>query len=462
MSTRHKHLALILSMCLVAMASAPLSAHADVFKKMKKKARQAASSVSAAGSAVQDASEKTAHRVGEVAHDKGTTIGKQIKSAAGSTTHELIENGKVVGHVVIQSGRIVGHEIVENGKVVASETESDGKYIVKQGKIVGREVVVDGKLVGEEIIKDGKVVGHNVVAGGEYVIKAGEIVFDGFSNQWCKTMMSAVKAGLKVKIPAVPGLPGLPDFDDMLADMTKASARQMKGLTGGKKGQMLDQVAKTMKQNANAIPELKQIVAVANKKRKEVADLFSPNVFCELSDEAFDKKLTELDLMPAGLKKKLGFFDGGFFIKDAAAASGKHFYYAYNQSNALAGVAGGVLTTSIITDFRGHGGRYVTLGPQLVSNIGVSAGFGPTYFPSVSAGDLEGWGWSVGISGGPPSKIVSGAVEVAMDQNFKKFQGFGTSGSIGLGVIPGDVAVSNTYTWKLKAERGSLYRKIGK
>jgi hypothetical protein len=64
--------------------------------------------------------------------------------------------------------------------------------------------------------------------------------------------------------------------------------------------------------------------------------------------------------------------------------------------------------------------------------------------------DFKGWGWGVGVSGGPPSKIVSGGVDVAFDEELKKFQGFGISGAIGLGVIPGDISVSADHAWKLK------------
>jgi hypothetical protein len=116
------------------------------------------------------------HKVGEEAHDAGTSLGKEVSKTGDTATHEIVKDGKVVGHAVVKGGRIVEEKTVQGGKVVATEAVKGGQLIVKDGKIVGRDVVVDGKVVGTEVIKDGKVVGHTVVAGGEYIVKDGQIM----------------------------------------------------------------------------------------------------------------------------------------------------------------------------------------------------------------------------------------------------------------------------------------------
>ncbi len=427
----------------------PAPAAAGLLKKIKKQGRKAAGKVAGPG-------EKVTDRIGDAAHDDGIAIGKQVSKSGGRITRDLTRKGRTIGRVVIEGGRIVETETVEGGRVIARETEAGGKFIVSGSAIVGREIVVAGRTVGQSVIRGGRVVGHTAIQGSGYVVRAGEIVLDGLTRNVCRKVAGAVTSGSKIDLPAVPGVPGLPDFESLVAEMAKNSAREMTKLSGDRRGKIIRGAADAIGEHAGAVPGLKNMAKTIDAKRKEVAALFAPDVFCNASVAEFERRLTAIGLAPdlaGALKKKAGLLDdllqGRLLVKQAQAKGGRHFFYAYNFSAAAAGGSGGVMTLSIILDFRGHGGAYATLGPQVVSNVTAGVSMGPTYFTSVSVDDLEGWGWSIAISGGPPTKVLSGSVDIAMDETFRKFQGFGTSGAVGLGVIPGDVAFARTRTWKM-------------
>ena len=104
---------------------------------------------------------------------------------------------------------------------------------------------------------------------------------------------------------------------------------------------------------------------------------------------------------------------------------------------------------TFVTDYRGSGGLYISLSPQYITNYSAGVAFGVQFFPLANMSEFPGWGWGIGISGGPPSKAVGGGVNVAISQNFDKFQGFGFSASLGAGVIPGDIGISASHAWEL-------------
>lgn len=54
------------------------------------------------------------------------------------------------------------------------------------------------------------------------------------------------------------------------------------------------------------------------------------------------------------------------------------------------------------------------------------------------------------MSADPPSKIVSGAVDVMLNETVKQSQGFGFGPGVGVGVSPVDEAFSYTHSWKYK------------
>ena len=393
--------------------------------------------------------DKTAHKVGDTVVDSSEKIGKEVSKSGDTVTREVVKNGKVVGRVVIKGGKIVATQTVEAGKVVATKTVEGGKFIVKGGEIVGREIVVGGKVVGSEVIKGGKVVGHTVVEAGKYVVKAGEFVLNGLTAEVCKATMAALKGATKIKLPAVPGMPGLPNFEKVMSDLV-AKTNAKKGLfkNAGKKNEVLNLAANGINASKEVIGEMKRLEAQMKSTAGKVKDLFSESNFCTASPSSIDKKLADLGLRPS-FARKSAFLDNGFFIREAQAAT-DHFFMAYNLSASAAYGVGAGLTLSIITDYSGHTGFYVSLGPQLVTNVAGGASLGAGFFPKVSADSFEGWGWSVGASGGPPSKIVGAAVDVSFDESFTKFQGFGVSGTVGAGISPVDIGVGGSWTWKVR------------
>jgi hypothetical protein len=207
--------------------------------------------------------------------------------------------------------------------------------------------------------------------------------------------------------------------------------------------QLQRQIAEHLKPYEFAIAEMKRIAAYLNNpgNRRAMESIFSPENFCQDSVAETDKKLIQLGLIPS------------FAAVRTRGAEDSHFYMGYQVTIGLGAVVAGQIGISGVTDFRGNGGKYWFIGPGAVTNASVDLTGQVSFFPKVALEDFSGWGWGIGVSGGPPSKIVSGAVDVSFNQTFpgfqgSQFQGFALGGGVGLGAIPGDVGVSYAHSWK--------------
>lgn len=257
----------------------------------------------------------------------------------------------------------------------------------------------------------------------------------------CKATVSAVKAGKTVA-----------GFTKVFSSSrSRTDKRRSKYRRKASRDALLRQVARDISRYDHVVPELKRIMALMTSKKRQVEALFDTSSFCSLSRRTVDARLAKLGLKPNFPRRRASLLEDGIFIRSAHAADDEHFYMAYQVGISGAVGLGLQLSLTFVTDFRGNGGRYLSVGPQLVTNASVDASpIGLYFFPKVKLDDFRGWGWGVGVSGGPPSKIVSAGLDVSFDEKFKKFQGFGLSGAIGLGAIPGDVSVSADHAWKLK------------
>jgi hypothetical protein len=149
-----------------------------------------------------------------------------------------------------------------------------------------------------------------------------------------------------------------------------------------------------------------------------------------------DRKLIQAGLAPQ------------FAVVRGRGADDAHFYMGY-QITLGGGVGVGAQAGLMgVTDFRGNGGKYWFIGPQGILNATVGITAEVVFFPKVSLNSFNGWGSGVGLSGGPPSKVVSGAVDVMLDETVKLFQGFGFGPGVGVGFSPVDGAFSYTHSWK--------------
>lgn len=241
----------------------------------------------------------------------------------------------------------------------------------------------------------------------------------------CKGLMSALNSG---KLPK------------SFLEVAKTSKSKTRSKSVNNQ-QLLDQIARDITPHKGKIPEIKRIYSVMNSKKNQVKALFDPATFC--SPSTLNRKLIALNLKP-NFKSASNSFS--FFR--TANASTDHFYMAYTLTGSVAVGLGLQVGYTIVTDYRGNAGSYIFLGPQLITNATGGASVGVQFFPKVNLSDFEGWGFGVGVSGGPPSKIVSAGVDVAFSEKFK-FQGFGISGGIGLGYIPGDIGIAATHSWKM-------------
>jgi len=229
----------------------------------------------------------------------------------------------------------------------------------------------------------------------------------------CKAVLGALNAGK------------LPEGFKPFADLSKSKTGQKSGTN---KPQLLEQIAKDIKPFEPLVPEIKRIHGVMTGAQAQVKAMFQPETFCNKT--ALANKLNSLNLRPSFPK-----------------ASG-HFFMAYNLSFSLGAAVGLTGGYSVVTDYMGNTGAFVSIGPQVITNASLGDSIGVQFFPKVNFSDFEGWGFGIGVSGGPPSKIVGAGADVAFSEKFL-FQGFGVSGGIGLGVIPADVNFAATHTWKM-------------
>ena len=232
----------------------------------------------------------------------------------------------------------------------------------------------------------------------------------------CKALVTTLQGGK------------LPKGFEVFADLSRSKTKKKSDVNSHK---LMDQVNQAITPYQAKVPEIKRIYSVMNHTKSGVKAMFSPNTFC--NPTAVNRKLGTLGLKPN-------------FIGNTASSD--HFYMAYTLSFSLSAAAGLQGGFAVVTDYKGDTKTYVYLGPQLVSNASLSDSLGVQFFPRVSSEDFKGWGYDIGVSGGPPTKIVSGGADVAFNDKFQ-FQGFGVSGSIGLGVLPADIGIAATHSWEL-------------
>jgi hypothetical protein len=200
------------------------------------------------------------------------------------------------------------------------------------------------------------------------------------------------------------------------------------------------------------VPELKRIASTIDKTTKTLRKVFTSESFCTRGFKSLNDEFAKLNLKPNIPLKKAelpqGFLDG-LLISRAHAATGEHFFMSYTFSASAAAGLGLSLELTFVTDYRGSGGVYFGLGPQVVTNAAAGGAFGLGFYPKVDADSFAGWGWGVGVSAGPPSKIVSGGADFFFDEKLKVLQGFGFNIGIGAGLSPVDVTFGASHAWKL-------------
>ncbi len=165
-----------------------------------------------------------------------------------------------------------------------------------------------------------------------------------------------------------------------------------------------------------------------------VRDIFEPDTICSPPRLAARLQGLSAKLQPA-VTLLLPTYTGQF-----------HMVYTLNAAGAA--VLGFQTGFAVVTDYQGAVGVYVYLGPALISNVSLGDSIGVQFYPQVTFDSFEGWGLGFGVSGGPPTKIFSGGVDVAFNEGIAP-KGLGISGAIGLGVLPGDMSATVTHAWKL-------------
>lgn len=265
-----------------------------------------------------------------------------------------------------------------------------------------------------------------------YII--GECVHVNIKQAVCRETVKAVHAGKNVAA----------GMSHVLKKLVHQTKKKRDGLDAKK---LIGQVGDYIEDHTDKVDEIKRVWVAMDSNRKKIEALFNVDNFCSGSRKDHEKRLAALKLKPMFGKKKASLLDG-LLIKSANAAPHEHFYMAYTATINADLVGGLQAGLSIVTDYRGNGGGYVFVGPEIVSNDGAGLSLGVDFYPSTTEDDFKGLGWGIGISGGPPSKAFGAGVSGAFSETFMP-QGFGVAGSIGVGILPADIGISETYTWKV-------------
>jgi len=246
----------------------------------------------------------------------------------------------------------------------------------------------------------------------------------------CKATVGALKAGKAVAGFMQQVLPTAKQRRDSAQNQFKNDANF--------RNQLLSQITNRLQAYQDKVPELKQIALAMNnpQNRSKLDAIFSTDNFCTDSVATMDQKLIQAGLAPQ------------FAVVRGRGADDSHFYLGYTITLGGGVGVGAQVGLSGVTDFRGNGGKYWFIGPQGITNAAVGITAEVAFFPNVPLSSFDGWGAGVGLSAGPPSKVVSGAVDVMLDQTVKQFQGFGFGPGVGVGVSPVDGAFSYTHSWK--------------
>ena len=246
----------------------------------------------------------------------------------------------------------------------------------------------------------------------------------------CKATVGAVKTGKNVASFMQRVIPSAKQRSNNTQNKFKRDAHF--------RNQLIRQITNNLRAYRQKVPELKKIARYMNnpKNQRKLDAIFSAGNFCSDSIATMDKKLIQMGLAP------------NFAMVRKRGAQDERFYMGYQIS--LGGGVGAGLQVGLmgVTDFRGNGGKYWFIGPQGVLNATVGVTAQVAFYPKVSLNSFKGWGAGVGVSAGPPSKVVSGAVDVMLDEKVKEFQGFGFGPGVGVGLSPVDAAFSYTHSWK--------------
>lgn len=246
----------------------------------------------------------------------------------------------------------------------------------------------------------------------------------------CKATVAALKAGKAVATFMQQVIP--------TAKQRKTSADNSFKHDANFRDQLLSQITNKLQAHQQKVPELKRIAIAMNnpQNRAKLDAIFGTDQFCTDSIGEMQRKLIQAGLAP------------NFALIQSRGVDDPHFYIGY-QITLGGGVAAGAQAGLMgVVDFHGNGGKYWFIGPQAITNAAVGLTAEVAFYPSVPLSSFDGWGAGVGISAGPPSKIVSGAVDVMLDETVKKFQGFGFGPGVGVGLSPVDGAFSYTHSWK--------------
>lgn len=189
-----------------------------------------------------------------------------------------------------------------------------------------------------------------------------------------------------------------------------------------------------------------RVAEAALAKSDALSGLFDPDRICKKGAAHLDARLVEiLGFNPSRAlnKKKARLFDANPMVSTAFAAT--RDYWAFSLGVAAHKAIGGAFALSYVTDFGGHGGTFISIGPEIATNIDVGGSVGVQFFNDSRLADFAGWGWDGGGSGGP---AVSGGIDLSLSGDFK-MQGWGVSAGLGIGVLPVDVSFGGTQTWRL-------------
>ena len=328
----------------------------------------------------------------------------------------LAKEAKKKAEEAARAAKKKAEEVARKAAEAKKKAEEAAKKAAAEAKKKAEQAAAEAKRIAEEAAKD-------------FVLKVGAIVS-------CEATVNSIKLGKK--------LPGIDQFIPTLKSRSSGLASRYRDQKA--KAALMDSLARYTAGYKHLFPEMNRIAAAMKRNGAQVRNiLLDSKIFCGESIAKKSQRLASLGLRPNFPQRKAGLLDGLFF---GTAHAAPRFYMSYQFAVGAAAVGGVEAALSLATDYAGNGGIFVTVGPEYVTNISAGGNFGVQFFPAVDLGGFSGWGWGIGVSGGPPTKVVSAGLDFALDENFR-FQGAGPSIGVGLGLLPADVAFSFAHSWKL-------------
>lgn len=286
-------------------------------------------------------------------------------------------------------------------------------------------------------------------------------IFAANTKELCRSVINGIRAGKN----------GMDDlerkFKVLIQPIKKPLDAEMTKITSKiKSPKELDQLMAQLKKKVdpdvlNEVMRLQSALKSAGGKFEDL--MLDSAVICDGTPQQIDQRLAALNLRPR-LGHKTSALDG-FFISNAHAAS-KQVFLAASVAGSYVDPedhTGMNVSLSLVSNFQGSGGIYISFGPQASISVGTTIGFGVMVYPANELSDFATNGIpSVQLGVGTGKRLddilankvgtvamtFPNGVDFSIDPSFQSWPGIGVSKSKNFGKEAGGLFdVNGSVTW---------------